>query len=123
MRQALPLRGHTEEEGNLRQLLQVCFGESTWTLDRKYLSSDIVNEIMQMMSHTILRTVLNDIRQASWFSIMADETRDIASPFRVAPLVSNALLLIRKGSPLKTKQIKQAGTLDPSISTPTVLWQ
>ena len=79
LRQALPVRGHDEDEGNLRQLLKVCLEEHEWIKQKKYLSADIVNEILQIMSHTILRDVLGDIRKAKWFSIMADETRDVAN--------------------------------------------
>ena len=30
------------------------------------------------MAHEILRGILNEIREAKWFSLIADETRDIS---------------------------------------------
>ena len=30
------------------------------------------------MAHEVLRTLLHDIRQVQWFSLIADETRDIS---------------------------------------------
>lgn len=82
MRQGLAVRGHQEEEGNLYQLLK-CRAESIkgledWLHDGKYLSHDIINEIIELMAHQLLRQLLNEIRKAEWFSIIADETRDIS---------------------------------------------
>ncbi|XP_025107400.1 zinc finger MYM-type protein 1-like [Pomacea canaliculata] len=79
LRQALPIRGHDDDEGNLHQCLKICFSEHKWTEDGRYLSPEIVNELIQIMAHSILRSVLADIRQANWFAILADETRDISN--------------------------------------------
>lgn len=73
LRQALPIRGHDDDEGNLHRCLKICFSEHKWTEDGRYLSPEIVNE------HSILRSVLADIRPANWFAILADKTRDISN--------------------------------------------
>jgi len=81
--QGLAIRGHTEVEGNLLQLMTLqsedCPGLKRWLDKHQYLSHDIVNEMIMLMGNTLLRTLLVDIREASWFSILADETRDISN--------------------------------------------
>ena len=88
IRQGLALRGHCEEEGNLPQLL-MCRAEDvpalkTWLSDGRYTSHMIVNEQIQLMSHHLLRHILSDIQSAVWYSVIADETRDVASEEQVA---------------------------------------
>lgn len=84
LRQGLSLRGHTETEGNLYQLLTMMSIESSeissWLHDRKYLSPVIVNEQISLMGLTVARTLLSAIRQSSppWFGIIADEATDVA---------------------------------------------
>ena len=53
--QGLPIRGHTDEESNLVQLLE-CRAEDvegfqTWVNSGRYLSHEIVNEIIELMAH------------------------------------------------------------------------
>ena len=71
LRQGLAVRGHDEIEGNLMQLLLLrCEDNSNlkmWIKDKKYLSSDIINEVMQIMSSSILRQLLVKIREASMY--------------------------------------------------------
>ena len=43
----------------------------------RYLSHDIVNELLEIMAHQILRGLLHNIREAEWFALIADEPRDI----------------------------------------------
>ena len=69
----LPLRGHTDEEGNRQQLPKVCFDEHQWLDNGSYLSHDVVHEIIEIMSGKILQSVLDEIRKAPVF---ADETTD-----------------------------------------------
>ena len=70
------MRGHDEIEGNLMQLLLLhCEDNSNlkmWIKDKKYLSSDIINEVMQIMSSSILRQLLVKIREASMYSLIVD---------------------------------------------------
>ena len=49
-----------------------------WIKDKKYLSSEIINEIMQIISNYILRQLLVSIREASMYSLIADEATDIS---------------------------------------------
>ena len=72
------MRGHDEIEGNLMQLLLLrCEDNSNlkmWIKEKKYLSSDIINEIMQIMSSSILK----QLREASMYSLIVDEAMDIS---------------------------------------------
>ena len=83
LRQGLPIRGHKEEEGNLFQLLSLRIEDdpqlAKWLKEKNYLSHDITNEIITLLGNEILREILRDIREASWFSIQADETTDISN--------------------------------------------
>ena len=86
-RQGLPFRGHREDiettaNGNFLQLLlfqaQECPELDTWLRKKDYISPDIVNEIITMMGNTILRSILNDIKNAMWYSLIADEATDVS---------------------------------------------
>ena len=74
LQQGLPIRGHKEEDSNLIQLLK-CRSEDIqglqlWVDNGKYLSHDIINEV--------LRGILAEVKDAKWFALIADETRDIS---------------------------------------------
>ena len=86
-RQGIPLRGHEEEEGNYSQLRRLCrdFDSNlqAW-LERyhDYSSPQIQNEMLNMMSHSIIRAICKDIievepAQPAMFSVIVDGTRDI----------------------------------------------
>ena len=53
LRQGIALRGHFENEGNLSQLLSAWTVNSAilkhWVKERKYMSHDIVNELVTIM--------------------------------------------------------------------------
>ena len=49
-----------------------------WIANGSYQSHDIINEMMQLMTNQLLQKLLNEIRSAEWYSIIADETRDIS---------------------------------------------
>ena len=42
----------------------------------KFTSPEIQNEILKIMSHRILREIMEDIKEAGQYSVMADETAD-----------------------------------------------
>ena len=79
-RQGLAVRGHKDEEGNLFQLLKcratVVHGVDEWLKSGKYLSHDIINELVEIMALNLLRNLLTEIRQSQWFALISDETRD-----------------------------------------------
>ena len=83
-RQGLAFRGHDDAESNFMQLFK--FREldnpelSTW-LKRadKYLSPEIQNEMLQLMSVSILRCIASNLPTSSMFTIMADECTDISN--------------------------------------------
>ena len=85
-RQGLPFRGHHEDsvtfEGNLYQLLLLqakdCVPLGLWLKKRDYISPEIINEIITIYGQTILRTLLQDIRVADYFAVIADEATDIS---------------------------------------------
>ena len=58
LRQGLAIRGHEELEGNLRQLLLLrcedCPSMKAWIEGNKYLSPQILNELIGIMSNQLL---------------------------------------------------------------------
>ena len=83
LRQGLAVRGHKETEGNLARLLKLRAIDvpelECWCAEKKYFSSDILNEQISIIGKSILRTLTHEIRDVQWFSIIADETSDVAN--------------------------------------------
>ena len=81
-RQGLAVRGHHDEYGNLHQLLKCkaddITGMQQWIESGSYQSHNIINEMIQLMATQLLQKLLKEIRSAEWYSIIADETRDIS---------------------------------------------
>ena len=46
-----------------------------WLHDSRYLSHDIINELIEIMAHKLLRQLLSEIREVQWYSIIGNETR------------------------------------------------
>ncbi len=46
---------------------------------RKFTSHENQNEFLEVMSHIILRTLLGDIKNSPFLTIMADETTDVSN--------------------------------------------
>ena len=71
VRQGLALRGHSETEGNLMQLLLLRTSDQPelklYMDDGKYLSHDIINELVSMMGAYVLKEVLSDVKKAGKF--------------------------------------------------------
>ena len=84
LRQGIALRGHLEEEGNLRQLLIMWSKDNavikSWIEEGKYMSHDIVNELITLMGQSVLRKLLCRIKNSDpcSFAIIVDETADVA---------------------------------------------
>lgn len=83
LRQGLAIRGHDQEEGNLMQLLSLrsedCCELKGWLKDKNYLSSEIINEMISLMSRSVTLKLLEDIRGAYTYSLIADEATDITN--------------------------------------------
>lgn len=81
--QDIPTR-HTEEESNFIQLVKLrCLDIEKLRLwmDRptyKWISHDIINEIVSILARQILDNVVNPISEKKFFAFMADETTDIS---------------------------------------------
>ena len=49
---------------------------SVWLREKKYFSSEIVNEQIELMANSVLRSILSEIHSTCWF-IIADEATDV----------------------------------------------
>ena len=87
-RQGLPFHGHTETEGNFYQLMSLRANDDNhlqhWLCSQKYMSPEILNELIELMAQTILRSLLEDIKSVPFYSLIADETRDIGGKEQLA---------------------------------------
>lgn len=83
LRQGLAIRGHEESEGNLTRLVKLRTEDNPTIIQladsSKYTSPEIMNELVSLMGNHLLRQVLKEIREARWFAVIADETRDITN--------------------------------------------
>ena len=87
LRQGLAVRGHNrDQEGNLRQLLIMMSKETSsvmrqWLTEKKYMSPEVVNELISMMGQSVLRKLLCNIKRVTphWFGIIADEATDVSN--------------------------------------------
>ena len=83
LRQGLAIRGHEDLEVNLLQLLKLrsedCLQLNTWSSERKYFATPILNEQISLMGLSVLRQLLVDIKRAHWFSLIADEATDVSN--------------------------------------------
>lgn len=82
LRQGLAIRGHEKIEGNLMQLLllqvQQCSHLVQYINNKQYLSNEIVNEMIALMSNVVVRQIISKIWEAPFYSIIADEATDIS---------------------------------------------
>uniref|UniRef100_H3A554 HAT C-terminal dimerisation domain-containing protein n=1 Tax=Latimeria chalumnae TaxID=7897 RepID=H3A554_LATCH len=80
MSQGVAVEGHDAHNGYLFQLLQPraedCPDLCQWLNDKNYMSHDINNELIQLISLDILQRLLEKIHEAGFYSILADETCD-----------------------------------------------
>ncbi|XP_029448223.1 zinc finger MYM-type protein 1-like isoform X2 [Rhinatrema bivittatum] len=83
MGQGLATEGHDFESGNLYQLMQLrsedCPDLSHWLSVKKYMSRDIINELIHLFAMDIIRRLLSKVHEAAFYAILADKTRDIAN--------------------------------------------
>lgn len=84
--QGIALRGHTDESSNFINLLKLRSEDipllKQWLKKgdriKKWTSHDIMNEMLEMLFHHILRQLLLEIRANTYFSILLDETTDFS---------------------------------------------
>ena len=81
--QGQSVQGKTYVDSNLYQFLKVRAEDvpeiMDWINAGKYLSHDIINELINMMGNEVLRSIVSDIHQESkLFGIIADESSDIS---------------------------------------------
>ena len=85
LRQGLAIRGHSEDEGNLSHLLKLRTEDSdtvqAWLNEEKYMSHDIVNELINIMGQEVLGCILHSVKSPnpSWYAIIADEATDVSN--------------------------------------------
>ena len=99
LKQGIPLRGHTEEEGNLCQSHNFSVIAS-WIEQGKYMSHEIVNELIMLMGQNVLRRLLSRIKanDPGWYAIVADEATDVAcrEQFNVSIRYVDSHYMVRK---------------------------
>ena len=89
-RQACAIRGDgNENDSNFMQLFKLR-GEDNpkvyeWMLKHtdKYTSHDMQNDMLKAMAHKVLRNINSKLHNASFFTIMADETTDTSNKEQV----------------------------------------
>ncbi|XP_062511818.1 zinc finger MYM-type protein 1-like [Corticium candelabrum] len=85
LRQGLSIKGHKETEGNLSQLLGVwksgCPNLQLFLREGKYMSHDVVNELITLIGREITKNILSKINQQhpSWYAIIADGASDVST--------------------------------------------
>ena len=82
--QGLAIRGHTDESSNFVNLLRLQCEDSPilkkW-MDRdsfKWCSHETCNEMLEIMSHYVIRSLVSRIIQAKHYAIIVDETSDFS---------------------------------------------
>lgn len=92
-RQGLAFRGHdTDDHSNVIQFLKARAEDSSelnyWMArSNKWLSHDIINEILELMANDIVKNKLKLIKSVRFFSIIMDETSDISKTEQVSVCV------------------------------------
>lgn len=84
-RQGIGIRGHTESEENLQQLLKVTSKGrdvvKSWLYENRFTSHQFVNEVIQIMEITVRWNLLKPMKECSgpaWFSLIVDEAKDVS---------------------------------------------
>lgn len=84
-RQGLPFRGHEDAESNFIQLVKLREIDNpvlkSWMKRSgdRYLSPEIQNEMLSLMSLSILRSIAQSLQSTDAFTIMADECVDLSN--------------------------------------------
>ena len=88
LRQGLAIRGHTDVQGNLYQLM-LCRSEDIpdlgqWIDSGKYQSPEVTNELIELLAKNLLRKLVAEIKSVSFYSLIGNETRDISGKEQLA---------------------------------------
>jgi bifunctional DNase/RNase len=62
---------------------------------KSFTSHEIQNEILQLLSHSILRSIVASVNDSQYFSIIADETTDQSKQEQLSILIIFNQLKIR----------------------------
>ena len=79
LRQGLSIRNDHAGGSNLTIMLQQVLDEVAWVETNEYQSPEIINEMIKLMALKVLRSLVNALLSQRWFSLLADETRDISN--------------------------------------------
>jgi hypothetical protein len=82
-RQGLAFRGHDTDEGNFKQLLRVRSEDLTDLRNFLQTKNDMTsgvrqNEMLDLLSHSIVRKICSKVREAGAFSVIVDGTQDVS---------------------------------------------
>ena len=91
-KQNVALRGHTDETGNFRSLLK--FRAETDPILEKhlaeaprnatYISPQIQNELIELCSQQVVKPIFDEVKDAKFYSLLADETSDVSNTEQVS---------------------------------------
>jgi hypothetical protein len=89
-KQGLAIRGKTDKSSNFHRLLLLLAADASdlnsWLARTQYkwLSHEIQNELLLLLADDVLHSLLRQIEEAKFFSIMADETMDCSRKEQLA---------------------------------------
>ena len=96
-RQGLPFRGHDEDDdaqnkGNFLELLDVMKNDKDMmSKDQRryghYSSPEAQNDMIKVIGEKIRDTIINEVKEALYFSILVDETKDLSKKEQLAIMV------------------------------------
>ena len=80
LRQDISIRNDHAGTSNLTVMLQHVLSELPWVDNHKFQSLEIINEMIHLMGHIVPHSLIADLLSKTWFSLPADETKDISNP-------------------------------------------
>jgi hypothetical protein len=90
-RQGLATRGHTDSTSNYHQLLHLRAKDSaalrTWLESQnhiKWLSHAVESDMIEQLANSLLRELVQEIRDHEYFSVIVDETTDMSRAEQVS---------------------------------------
>ena len=77
--QGMAIRNDHAGGSNLTVMLQQVLDEGSWVSENKYQSPEVINELIEIMAHIALRSLLHDVMSQKWFALLADEAKDTSN--------------------------------------------